>query len=298
MAYVLILLLAAALVVVAVGADKRHKRLRRRLARAERREMELLHAIKPVYVDRARRRLADSGRTPRMEIEFRSQFGEDLFLDELFDGQPQGFFIEVGAYDGYTYAVTYALESQGWSGLLVEPVPSLHAKAQARRPGSRVVNAALSRRGSTGTARFTHILGSGADDYDASSYLEDPAARGFSKRPPADTRVEHVEVPLTTMSDLLADRSGPIDLVVIDVEGGEMNLLDGFDLARFRPRVVLIEDHNLGRDRAILDHLARHGYEHVCWISYNRLLVRTDEPALLERARRIAQHTATAKTPG
>ncbi|MEZ6241720.1 MAG: FkbM family methyltransferase [Phycisphaerales bacterium] len=298
MAYVLILLLAIALVVVALGADKRHKRLRRRLARAERREMELLHTIKPMYVDRARRRLADAGREPRMPVEFRSQFGEDLFLDELFDSQGDGFFIEVGAYDGYTYAVTYALESQGWSGLLVEPVPSLHAKAQARRPGSRVVNAALSRKGSTGTARFTHILGSGGDDYDASSYLDEPDSRGFSKRPPAKTNVEHVEVPLTTMTDLLAEHSGSVDLVVIDVEGGEMNLLDGFDLARFRPRVILIEDHNLGRDPAILNHLAANAYEHVCWISYNRLLVHKDEPALLERARRIAQHTATAKTAG
>ncbi len=298
MELVLIILLAVALVFVGVGADKRHKRLRRRLARAERREMELLHAIKPMYANRARRRLDDSGRSPRMSVEFRSQFGEDLFLDELFDGQEDGFFIEVGAYDGYTYAVTYALESVGWSGLLIEPVPSLHAKAEARRPGSRVVNAALSRRGSTGTARFTHILGSGADDYDASSYLDEPDARGFSKRPPAKTNVEHVEVPLTTMSDLLAEHQGAIDLVVIDVEGGEMNLLDGFDLDRFRPRVILIEDHNLGRDPAILNHLAANGYEHVCWISYNRLMIHRDEAGLLERARRIAQHTATAKTAG
>ncbi len=298
MAYFLIVLLAVALVGVALGMDKRHKRLRRRLARAQRREMELIHAIKPMYVDRARRRLERAGREPRMPVEFRSQFGEDMFLDELFDDQGDGFFIEVGAYDGYTYAVTFALESQGWSGLLVEPVPSLHARAQARRPGARVVNAALSRRGSTGTASFTHILGSGADDYDASSYLNEPDARGFSKRPPAKTNVEHVEVPLTTMTDLLSDHKGAIDLVVIDVEGGEMNLLDGFDLDRFRPRVILIEDHNLGDDPAILDHLAANGYEHVCWISYNRLLVHRDEAGLLERARRIAQHTATAKTAG
>lgn len=297
MTLTLVILLAIALVALYVATDKRHKRLRRRLARAERREMEILHAIKPLYVSNAERRLADRGAEPRMPIEFRSQFGEDILLDALFDGQTDGFFIEVGAYDGYTYAVTYALESQGWSGLLIEPVPSLHAKAQARRPGARVVNTALSRKGSTGTARFTHILGDGADGYDASSYLEDPGARGFSKRPPK-TNVEHVEVPLTTMDDLLADHTGSVDVVVIDVEGGELALLDGFDLERFTPRVILIEDHNLGSDTAILSHLTGRGYIHVCWLSYNRLMIHKDETDLIARAHQVSQHTATAKTAG
>ncbi len=297
MTLTLTILLAIALVAFAIATDKRHKRLRRRLARAERREMELLHTIKPLYVANAQARLAQRGASPRMPVEFRSQFGEDILLDALFDGQESGFFIEVGAYDGYTFAVTYALESQGWTGLLIEPVPSLHAKAQARRPGARVVNAALSRKGSSGTARFTHILGDGSDGYDASSYLEDPGARGFSKRPPK-TDVEHVEVPLTTMDDLLAEHAGPIDVVVIDVEGGELALLDGFDLERFKPRAILIEDHNLGSDTEILSGLTARGYVHVCWLSYNRLMIHKNETDLIQRAHRVSQHTATAKTAG
>ncbi|MCZ7632121.1 MAG: FkbM family methyltransferase [Phycisphaerales bacterium] len=127
--------------------------------------------------------------------------------------------------------------------------------------------------------------------------MDDPAGRGFTKRPPR-TAEERVEVPLTTMDDLLSEHSGAIDLVVIDVEGHEIALLDGFDLARFRPRVILIEDHGLGADPTLAEYLGARGYEHVCWLSYNRVLVRRDEGALLERARRIAQHTATAKTAG
>ncbi len=297
MTLTLVILLAGALVALYLATDKRHKRLRRRLARSERREMELLHAIKPLYVASAQRRLAERNTEPRMPVEFRSQFGEDILLDALFDGQPEGFFIEVGAYDGSTFAVTYALESQGWSGLLIEPVPSLHAKAQACRPGSRVVNFALSRKGSTGVARFTHILGDGSDGYDASSYLEDPGARGFSKRPPK-TNVEHVEVPITTMDDLLAEHTGNIDVVVIDVEGGELALLDGFDLERFKPRAILIEDHTLGSNTDILNHLTARAYVHVCWLSYNRLLIHKDDTDLIARAHQISQHTATPTTAG
>lgn len=299
MAYVLIILVGAALAAITYNAERRHKRLRRRLARAERREMELLHNIKPAYVTRAELRLERLGRSPRMPVEFRSQFGEDLFLDDLFADQPDGFFIEVGAYDGYTFAVTYALESQGWTGLLIEPVPSLHTQAQKRRPGARVVNAALSKRGSSGVARFTHILGENqrGDHYDASSFLDTGSDRGFTKRPPKGA-VEQVEVPLTTMDDLLSDHDAPVDLVVIDVEGHELSLLDGFDLERFKPRAILIEDHHLGADDAILKHLESRGYVHVCWISYNRLLVHAQERELLARAHRTAQHTATARTAG
>src|SRR5262245_62505332 len=49
----------------------------------------------------AEARLALTGRRPRFPVEFRSQFGEDLFFWELFGGKLDGFFIEVGAYDGY-----------------------------------------------------------------------------------------------------------------------------------------------------------------------------------------------------
>ncbi len=302
MQFALILVLAFALGAVALGAERRHRRLRRRIARLDRREMEMLHAVKPLYAFRAEERLRAAGRAARMPVEFRSQFGEDLFLDELFAGQAEGFFVEVGAYDGTTYAVTYAFEAMGWTGLLVEAVPSLHALAVARRPGSRVVNAAVSRRGSSGTASFTHLIdsrapGGGGGGYDASSFLDDPAGRRFTKRPPR-TPEERVEVPLTTMDDLLAEHAGAVDLVVIDVEGHEIALLDGFDLARFRPRVIVIEDHGLGADPTLAEYLGARGYEHVCWLSYNRVMVRRDEGTLLERARRIAQHTATGKTAG
>lgn len=297
MEWALIVVLGVGLAMLAWSSERRHRRLRRRIARLDRREMELLHAIKPLYGSRAEQRLERAGRRARMPVEFRSQFGEDLLLDELFAGQPDGFFIEVGAYDGYTYAVTYALEAQGWSGLLIEPVAALHALAAARRPGSRVVHAAVSKRGSSGTAVFTRLGGAtGGGGYDASSHLE-AIDQGFTKRPPR-TASERVEVPLTTIDALLAHHTGPIDLVVLDVEGHELALLDGFDLARFQPRVIVVEDHALGRDSALVAHLSARGYEHVCWLSYNRVLVRSDEPALVERARRIAQQTATATTAG
>ena len=63
--------------------------------------------------------------------------GMDATLAEVV-GKEGGTFFEAGAHDGYTQSNTYFLEAhRGWSGVLVEAIPELHAKATARRPRSR-----------------------------------------------------------------------------------------------------------------------------------------------------------------
>lgn len=294
MDWVLFALLFAGLVASVLVADRRYKRLRMRVQRQNRRDAEILHQLKCWYVRRTEDLLKASGRTARMPVEFRSQTGEDVFLHELLVEGPgganlDGFFIEVGGYDGYTFAVTYALESMGWKGLVVEPVPELYESCRRHRPGARVVRAALSRRGSSGTARFVHVAGGGKGRYDALSHLAEKAG-GPTKRVPRTAQTV-IEAPLTTMDDLLKDHTGPIDVAVIDVEGGEADLIDGFDLDRFRPRVLLLEDHGTERTNALRRSLESRGYEHAAWVAHNRVLIRKDEPALLDRAIRIAQHT-------
>lgn len=281
MAYALIVL--AIVVVLGMVAERRHERVRRRLGRLEARDGEIVNLLRGVYAERARGGL--EGRESPMAVEFRAEFGEDLFLYELFDGATHGYFIEAGAFDGYTYAVTYAFEAMGWDGLLVEPVPSLCEKVRARRH-VRVENVALGGRGASGTARFVHLQGAAARS-EAASHLE--AANESGTPRPRRASAATIEVPLTSMDALLEGHEGVVDLAVIDVEGAELSLLSGFDLARHGVRVILIEDHSMGADRALIEHLTSRGYEHVCWLAYNRLLVRSSEGALLARARQLAQ---------
>src|SRR5437867_1880647 len=69
-----------------------------------------------VYMLEAGVRLRALGKQPRLPLEFTSQFGEDLLAWDLFNGKTEGFFIEAGAFDGYHYSATYALEAIGWKG--------------------------------------------------------------------------------------------------------------------------------------------------------------------------------------
>jgi FkbM family methyltransferase len=222
-------------------------------------------------------RLTQAGKKAHMPVEFRSQFGEDVFIWNLFGGKLDGFFIEVGAHDGYQLAVTYALEAVGWTGLLVEPIPEAFTACQKRRPRSRVVHAALSRPGSGPTANFAVTT-----DELFSRLAHVP---GQLQTGPGWTE-RTVVVPQTTMDALLVDHEGPIDVAVIDVEGGEMDLLAGFDLRKHQPRVLLIEDGTM-TNRALVDHVGQSGYRQMGVIEVNHIFIHEDERALLARCAEI-----------
>lgn len=229
----------------------------------------------------AREKLAAAGRKPAFPVEFRSQFGEDATIWELLGGQLDGFYIECGAFDGYNSAVTYCLEAMGWKGLLVEAMPKCCEECRQRRPGSRVVNAALSKRGSSGTANFTVT----DDQYGGMlSFLDKNSSHAQSVRQQS-IRTREVTVPLTTMNDLLKDHTGPIDAAVIDVEGGELDLLDGFDLVKHKPRLLLLEDNQRGTDPRLGDYMKTQPYIGVGWVEMSRIYIHKDEEAVIERAR-------------
>jgi FkbM family methyltransferase len=279
----LTLLLAILLAILLHKQSRTRFRLRQLTRRLAGIEADLVRARRRLYADEAARALAAARREPRLPIRFTSQYGEDLLLWDIFAGKLDGFFIEVGAYDGYTLSVTYPFESVGWRGVLIEALPQRAEQCRLRRPHSRIVHGALSHRGSSGTTTFTTIVG--AEGSDMLSYLSTHArhTRLIDSR---DDRRQTVTVPLTTMDDVLKDHppSTPIDFAVIDVEGAELDLLDGFDLDRFHPRVLVIEDKTKAKDSPLHALMTARNYRLATWIGINRVYIRADQPELLRRA--------------
>jgi hypothetical protein len=53
-----------------------------------------------------------------------SQYGQDQLIDKLLNQKRNGFFVEIGGYDGETFSNSLFLEKERrWSGLLVEANP-------------------------------------------------------------------------------------------------------------------------------------------------------------------------------
>ena len=290
-----LILSVAALVACGIIAA-RGKRLVRRARRAEviahSAQAQLTYLRSRLYSQAAEFRLTQAKLAPAMPIVFRSQFGEDMFLFDLFQGRSTGFFIEVGAYDGLSMSVSYAFEAMGWTGLLVEPTPARAEACRVNRPRSRVVHAALGAPGQPPTATFlvgaTRARASEVSGGDMLSHLQgssEHASRSDSAR-----RFTSITVPLMTLSEALGDVPGPIDFASIDVEGGEWALIRGLDLSRHQPRVLLVEQgegQSGGDAPRITGHLRANGYEYIGAFMGSGVFVRGTEAALLARARQL-----------
>ena len=164
----------------------------------------------------------------------------------FFGATRQGFFVEVGANQPQQGSQSWQFEQAGWRGVLVEPQPDLAERLrQARR--AHVVAAACSSPTNAGKTMTLHVLGP------HSSLNPELAVTGVVAE-------SEIAVPVRTLDEILgeADAPAPIDFVSIDVEGHEVEVLSGFDLARWRPRLILVEDHvtSLATHRA----LTRAGY--------------------------------------
>lgn len=185
-----------------------------------------------------------------------SQFGEDRILSRIFTGKRQGVCVEVGANDGVTDSVTYHFEKLGWRCILVEPNPDLCRLIRANRSGLLYECAASDE---TGFATL-HIAEGAARAHGVSTICDDERAQrqikgyGFTSRP--------VQVSKRRLDDLLEESNieNEIDFVSIDVEGHEYEVLQGFTLKRWKPKILVIEDNSNRSDPAVRSYLAQHDY--------------------------------------
>jgi FkbM family methyltransferase len=189
----------------------------------------------------------------------RSQFGEDLVLLDFFGTNRTGFYVEAGGYDGLQFSATAIFESLGWKGLLVEPHPSLFEVCRKNRPQSIVVQKALGPPGKTGTVAFTCV------DYDSSgsplSFRSDFADAEHTQRCYAEQgKLREIQVPVATLDELLEPLTAKVDLVVIDTEGHEIEILRGFNLKRFAPKLLLVEIHWNEKDKQMREFLQSFNY--------------------------------------
>jgi FkbM family methyltransferase len=184
---------------------------------------------------------------------FYSQNGEDRLLATIFSSSPaiSSVCIEVGAFNGVDFSNSLYFENVGWRCILVEPNPDLCTLIRKKRNALLYECAASDRPG----AKNLRII-DGAEDYstvDGESTSWVRLARGREFR--------EVVVAARTLDDILTDSgASTLEFASIDVEGHELEVLKGFTLARWHPRVVLVEDSSELLNRGVLDLMHDQGY--------------------------------------
>jgi FkbM family methyltransferase len=124
------------------------------------------------------------------------------------------------------------LEQRGWRGILIEPQSALCAALREGRPKSTVVKAACGPPGHAGQVPF-HIASVPSKSSLVKNLIE-----------ATTTYVQTELVNILTLDEILEQMGNPhIDFISIDVEGTQLDVLRGFDLQRFSPGLLLMEDH-------------------------------------------------------
>lgn len=180
-------------------------------------------------------------------IKYYAANGEDCLLWQFFDYQDYGVYADIGAFDGVHFSNTYSFELQGWRGVCVEPHPAFYPILQEKRPQAICVEAAC-----VGDAHASEVtiyceeLGLLSSIHKTEDYEKFVMGR-YQGRGLPYTGLKATTVPAFTINRVLEDflrEEERLDFISIDVEGAELQLLKGFDVARFRPRVIVIESNH------------------------------------------------------
>lgn len=203
---------------------------------------------------------------------------EDTHLDLIFADQAAGFYIDVGGGHPVADNVSLHFYARGWRGLVVEPQTRLAAIHRALRPRDIVVEGLVGRE--PGEALFHQVARFHGFSTTVSTHAAAAADLG--------AQVEASHKPVTTLAKLCEDHDiTTIDFLKVDVEGAEADVLAGANLARFRPRVIIVEAVAPGTmapsHESFEPIILPHGYFLAFGDGLNRFYVRAEERALAAR---------------
>ena len=135
-----------------------------------------------------------------------------------------GFYIDIGANDPNAISVTKNLYIRGWYGINIEPLPDKYQALVKYR--NRDINLQL---------------GVGKVKENATFYI---SGYGSTLQKKARKNIKSITINVDTMFNICRDyvpKNEIIQFCKIDVEGGEKDVLLGYDFENYRPKVFCIE---------------------------------------------------------
>jgi len=198
----------------------------------------------------------------------------DQTLREYFpDYDYKGVFFDVGAFEPITISNSYHFERNGWTCYCFEAntdgIPLL------KEHRANVFNYAISNEDKDSvTFNVVLVPRPGFPNWTASYSaieIDEDYKRIFGWSPTALTQITVPQRTLNTIIETEIPDLKKIDIMSIDIEGGELNCLYGLDIEKYAPSVLVIE--NATNDVKIKDYLGSFGYELDKHISYNQYYV-------------------------
>ncbi|SMB23860.1 Methyltransferase FkbM family [Sterolibacterium denitrificans] len=173
-----------------------------------------------------------------------SQCGEDLIVRNIFDALkiPAPSYLDIGAHHPYRLSNTYLFYSTGSHGVNIEPDPELYEHFHKARPRDTNLNIGIGER--SDMLRF-FVMNPRALNTFSPDEAEKLVKEGFRIE-----REQEIQVlPVNSILEEYFCEAAP-DFVSIDVEGLDLQVLQGFDFTRWRPKVFCVETITYSSQRA------------------------------------------------
>jgi FkbM family methyltransferase len=178
------------------------------------------------------------------------------FVQRYFHNKKNGFYIDVGAYDGITYSNTLDLDNGlSWKGICIEPIPEIYDKLVKNRSNAECINVAAGKENKD--VEFWHVEGyaemlSGI----ASCYDGAHIARINNEIKRYGGSIKKIKINIIMLKDII---NKPVDYLSIDAEGSELNVIKGLDIYSNRPKLISLEDNGYTNDPFLF--LESNGYK-------------------------------------
>ena len=147
------------------------------------------------------------------------------------------------------YQCGWSLADIGWAGHYVEPIPK-YAKACSNRHSAnknvRVHNSCIGKEDGTvvelsAAGPFTSAVADEINSVADSKLAPLLSALGWNAKDSAAEKITATTISLNTFFSKQGFQPGDVDVLVIDVEGLEWPILQGFDIKKWKPKTALVE---------------------------------------------------------
>jgi len=185
-----------------------------------------------------RKRIWDCEKSINNNNFFFSECGQDKIIkDTFFKNQEDGFFVEIGAFDGLQGSNCYHFEKfMNWKGIAIEASPTQFNKLKKNR-NCQLHNVALSSIKKEVEfyeviEGFTQMSGINNTNY------QDSFNRIINK---SKSKINKIKTHSTVFSEIIPNNQ-IIDLLSIDIEGNEFEVLSSINYNIYQIKVIILEN--------------------------------------------------------
>ena len=204
-----------------------------------------------------------------------SHWGIDLIITKLLNSKNKGIYIDVGCHHPFLNNHSYLLYKSGWVGINIDiDYNSIDMFNFFRKSDVNIQTAVTDHKG----------------EVDLFFYHNRAAKNTISKEFGSDAK-EQKKINSDTLNNIIENskfKNSKIDFVSIDVEGNEMNVLNGFNLKKYKPKLILLEfilpnkkefyekDINEITNSEVYNFLIKNEYKLINWNHDDLLFMRLD----------------------